>query len=458
MEKYLEEEDKIIIKDFKNKITSLKVEDRKKAVALYRIFTKIIKIEERRKKINDQEYEKYNKKLTKITTETGNIIEGKKKIEKPILENWKKKHEKNLEIPSKLEKSPKIKNFWKYFILNNDLYIGQNDDEILETLEKIEISTMENSENPKQRQIIFSCIFSKNNFFTNEKLTTKLFYNEETITKSKGTKIDWKKNPTIEKVKKIQKNKRTGKKRIIYKEIQKRSFFEIFKDFSLDSDILYNVDEELASMDIDKLDENINEIIDTLPYALEYYLDVRPEEEFDEKTDIEGFSSEEGYMANGAFEGRFEPENRVLGENKGFEDQGEHRDQGNYVFDGSFENGNEGVLENGNYEEGIGKNIGNLEFGGEENIKIIKKEKNEKFFEEEKEILNSENIFENKSFGIINDFEIVNNEDLKIIEEEKIVKEEKEKSLKKEGKSKHDKKKFQKGIKKQEEKKKCRQQ
>ena len=387
MEKNLEEKDKKIFMDFRSKISGLKLKEKKKAVVLYKIFEKMIKIEENRKKKNNEEYEIYNKKITEITEKTEKIVEGEKMVEKKVLENWKMKNEKDLVIPEKMMKISKIENFWKNFILNNDLYIGINDDEILDNLIKMDINLIENEKISKK--IIFTCYFKKNEFFKNSELTTTLFYDEEELIKSSiGTKIDWKKNPTVEKVKKMQKNKRTGKKRVIFKEIQKRSFFEIFGNFK-DDMIIVNDDEELASMCLDKLDECVNEIIDTLPYALEYYLDVRPEEEYDEKT--EDFSDSEENLENEEnFEENFE--NDVILENKGkFEENFEN--EVNFVNEAIVKPNlvNKAIIEEIGVNEVVIKDIKNIEDYCGNDIKIgvlddfkekkkidLKKEKKEK--------------------------------------------------------------------------------
>lgn len=124
-------------------------------------------------------------------------------------------------------------------------------------------------------------------------LTTKLINVNDELVKSEGTEIKWKHNPTIKKTTKTQKNKRTGQTRSIVKEQQLRSFFEIFNDYVLDQeDEKEEQDGEEPPMDLYTAEETVNEISESLPYALEYFLDINLEnadaiEEEDEEEDEE---------------------------------------------------------------------------------------------------------------------------------------------------------------------------
>lgn len=46
-------------------------------------------------------------------------------------------------------------------------------------------------------------------------------------------------------------------------------------------------------MNIFSLDDLVKEIIDLLPYSLEYFLNVVPDQEFDDKTNDDSFEEEE---------------------------------------------------------------------------------------------------------------------------------------------------------------------
>lgn len=123
-------------------------------------------------------------------------------------------------------------------------------------------------------------------------LSTKLIYVNDELVKSEGTEIKWKNNPTIKKTTKTQKNKRTGQTRSIVKEQQLRSFFEIFNDYVLDQeDDKEEQDGEEPPMDLYTAEETINEISESLPYALEYFLDIKNED--DDAIDEEDEEDEE---------------------------------------------------------------------------------------------------------------------------------------------------------------------
>lgn len=71
-----------------------------------------------------------------------------------------------------------------------------------------------------------------------------------------------------------------------------KTFFEIFNDFSLNDDLPLE-DEFEGELNIYSLDDLIDQFIDDIPYSLEYYLDLVPEEEFEEQTGDESYASED---------------------------------------------------------------------------------------------------------------------------------------------------------------------
>lgn len=147
----------------------------------------------------------------------------------------------------------------------------------------VEISShVDSKEHPGQKETTFTCSFAPNEFFDNDKLTAKLLYDKDELLKSVGTEIKWKKNPTINKITKTQKNKRSGQTRTITKEEQLRTFFEIFNDYVPDEE----KDEEEGEgmeprLDLYALEETLDDLSESLPYALEYYLGVVDEDEDD---------------------------------------------------------------------------------------------------------------------------------------------------------------------------------
>ena len=161
---------------------------------------------------------------------------------------------------------------------------------MLEHLIHIDIATLsEVKDNPDQKETVLSCTFTPNEFFENEKLTTRLLYDKDELLKSVGTEIKWKKNPTIKKVTKTQKNKRSGQTRTITKEEQLRTFFEIFNDFVPDEEKEDDNEQgEEPRLDLFLLEETLNEMSESVPYALEYYLGIVDDEE-----DLDGDDGED---------------------------------------------------------------------------------------------------------------------------------------------------------------------
>ena len=276
MQKEIENDNQQILIDLKKKIKSIKdITLKKKSAHLYNIFKKILKIETVHQSQKLQLRDIYNEKTTQITSESDNLIEGKTAIPEPLIKNWLKTHDPDFQYTQKDLKNQKVKNFWLNFILNNEIYNGIDDEEILHNLEKIEIINKTDSKDEFLKMTDFICYFSENKYFDNKMLKTTLFYEGEQIMASKGTLINWKINPTLKKVKKIQVNKRTKKKRSVFKNVQKRSFFEIFGNFQLDDDFVGgNLDEDAPVMNLLVLDECVKIFVDSLPYALEYYLDL----------------------------------------------------------------------------------------------------------------------------------------------------------------------------------------
>jgi nucleosome assembly protein 1-like 1 len=123
-----------------------------------------------------------------------------------------------------------VPDFWYRAIKNNQMIyelVKEKDDEILKNLRHVE---SERSDAPKALTVRF--LFNKNEFFTNDTLTLKVFYkgDQDDVEKVEGTEIQWNesKDPTKKKVKKKQKNKKTNETRTIVKTVEADSFFNVF--------------------------------------------------------------------------------------------------------------------------------------------------------------------------------------------------------------------------------------
>ena len=272
------DENQVMLDELKAKIKTLDIAERKKAVALYGIFKQIIDEVNKEQNLNDEEYKKYNEITTHITTQMDEIIEGKRVINDDEVNFWKQE-EPEFTVDATVNVAQPIKGFWKGFIANGEFYHGECDLPILEHLLRIDAKTDEDENDSGKKVTTLTFEFSANEFFENTSLWVKLHTENDEVLRSEASEIKWKNNPTVEKTQKKQKNKRTGQTRIIHKEIQKRSFFEIFNKYEAEDEEEQEQknpeDEEEGSMNLYLLEETINDILDMMPYALEYYLDVR---------------------------------------------------------------------------------------------------------------------------------------------------------------------------------------
>jgi len=187
---------------------------------------------------------------------------------------------------------PGISDFWFKAIKNCRMFqdnIEEKDEEILKHLTNVE---SERSSDPETLVIRF--FFSENEFFTNSELTMKLFYDKDRdeTEKIESTAIEWKegKDATKKKIKKKQKNKKTGETRTIVKTVEGKSFFNAFitmeapKDDE-DDDSQGDAEEgprEKFEMAINTA-EDVDEVL--IPDALEYYLGIQ--EDIDDDSDAE---------------------------------------------------------------------------------------------------------------------------------------------------------------------------
>ena len=283
----IKDENEIILNELKEKIKTLSVPERKKAVALYSLFKQIIEEVKKEQALNDEEYNKYNEVTALITTQMDEIIEGKRSITDAEIECWKQE-EPTFVNDANINVAEPIKGFWKGFLINADFYHGDCDAAILEHLEHIEAKTEEDEIDGGKKIITLTFGFSDNNFFENKELWVKLHSEHDAAVRSEASEIKWKNNPTVEKTQKKQKNKRSGQTRVINKEVQKTSFFEIFNKYEADDEEEENDDKnhenDEGSMNLYILEETVNDILDMMPYALEYYLNVRPDEDDEGKT------------------------------------------------------------------------------------------------------------------------------------------------------------------------------
>lgn len=158
-------------------------------------------------------------------------------------------------------------------------YMREKDQDTLKYLSNV---TASESSDPPMTTIELT--FKDNDYFTNEKLILKIQFKDDSkdeVAETFGTIIDWKdgKDVTSKKIKKKQKNKKTGETRQIVKTVPAESFYNCFesrkapeggKDEGADDE-----DEETEKL-MDAIDESMQVAMDFndlyMWEALEYYL------------------------------------------------------------------------------------------------------------------------------------------------------------------------------------------
>ena len=181
-----------------------------------------------------------------------------------------------------------IEDYWLTVFKNASVYMGDKDHEVLKHLTNVFVTENKRSESETDVTIQFK--FTENAFFSNTELSTTLTTVNDMPKYSKGTAIQWKDGKDLCKktIEKSQKNKRTGQKRVVKKEVKCKSIFGLFADFTdkVEEEESYNEEEE-EQPNLYLLTETVEQLQDVVPFSLEYYLGVIENEDDD-------FEDEEG--------------------------------------------------------------------------------------------------------------------------------------------------------------------
>lgn len=144
------------------------------------------------------------------------------------------------------------------------------------------ITNVETTETQEPRTVTIKIYYKENEYFTNPHLELMVRFKDDQqdeVVETQGTIIDWKdgKDLSKKKIKKKQKNKKTGETRTIVKTVPADSFFNAFESRKAPEGIddEDEEDEETAKI-LDALDETMQIALDfsDLYYweVLEYYL------------------------------------------------------------------------------------------------------------------------------------------------------------------------------------------
>jgi nucleosome assembly protein 1-like 1 len=172
-----------------------------------------------------------------------------------------------------------VPDFWATAIKNNQMmmqYMREKDQETLKHLSNVVCSE---ANDPPTTTVELT--FRENEFFTNEKLTLKVQFKDESkdeVVETFGTPIDWKdgKDITCKKINKKQKNKKTGETRQIVKTVPAESFYHCFESKKAPDNKDDDDEDEETEKLMDAIDESMQIAMDFndlyMWEALEYYL------------------------------------------------------------------------------------------------------------------------------------------------------------------------------------------
>lgn len=290
----------ITLQDVEKSIKELPLPEKIKAVAIYKRYKEIRKIEEEMKESIKQLEKKYLKLDVPILDNISKLVSGAKAIEEAELTNLDKYlNEEEIKQAKEHLEPRKIPGYWQKVLSNAGLvkdHIGADDEPLLKAIENIGVVDEEGTDN---FTIVFD--FAENEIMSNKQLTKKFHIKKDSPTKADGTKIEWKgKNLCVKEVKKKQKNKKTGQQRVVTKTVDAKSFFNFFRTIEETEEInpLEATEEQLQHREKLEEDFEIGGVIvdEVLPYSLEYYLGIEHEgdEDFgDEEDDEEGEDEEE---------------------------------------------------------------------------------------------------------------------------------------------------------------------
>lgn len=162
--------------------------------------------------------------------------------------------EQELSVRNHYLKAEKFQDYWLKALKNSEFgfEITDKDEEILKFLQRIE-----GHKNEEETNLSIKFFFSENPWFSNTEIIKEFLLEGDDIKKSYGDAIQWKegKNVTVKIVKKKQKNKKTGEKKVSTKEVRQESFFHFFDPIDLDDD-----DDDKEEEDDEATDQMVEEL------------------------------------------------------------------------------------------------------------------------------------------------------------------------------------------------------
>lgn len=209
----------------------------------------------------ETDFAEYVPKYEKTQKENEEIVSGIVKSEKDKAED---EEETKSHVPTDvnhLKNVVGVPDFWATAIKNNQMMMQTIREKDADTLQYI--TNVEASETQEPRTITIKIFYKENEYFTNPHLELMVRFKDDQqdeVVESQGTIIDWKdgKDLSKKKIKKKQKNKKSGETRTIVKTVPTDSFFNAFESRKAPEGVEEDdeEDEETAKL-LDAIDETM---------------------------------------------------------------------------------------------------------------------------------------------------------------------------------------------------------
>jgi nucleosome assembly protein 1-like 1 len=282
----------VTLKEVEKTIKELPLPEKVKAIAIYKRYKQIKKIEEDMQAAIREVEKKYLKLDEPVLNNVSDIVSGKRSIKEEELKDLPKYlNEEEIKTANEHLEARRIDGYWSKCFSGSGMIkeqLGKDDESLLKCIDNIHVVDEEGTDN---FTIIFS--FKENEIIKNKELTKKFYLVNSAPIKSEASPIDWvARNLTLKEVKKKQKNKKTGQQRVVTKTVKAKSFFNFFTSIDLSNanpNPLEASEEEMKLREELEQDFEVGGVLvdEVLPYSLEYYLGV-------EHDGDEGFGDEEG--------------------------------------------------------------------------------------------------------------------------------------------------------------------
>ena len=274
----MENDDYRILKELESLIEKTStIPERKKIVQLYRQFTFFLQNNDECSAKEKDEYFKYVKQVEEYTKRSDALLEGGQVFSPEEVQRVKVLFDTDI---SKLQNIP-IHGYWRDVMRNANVRWGPLDDELLETLARVDVHTKLNPENRNTEFVELKFVFDANDAhmreFANDNLWVRIIFKNDELSVVENSKIEWKdsKNPLNED------GKAAG--------VQiKNSILDLFttKDFSIEDEVEdednVNGEEQIGQIDREDMEKMVDELVNVVSFSLEYFLGVQPVDEDDE--------------------------------------------------------------------------------------------------------------------------------------------------------------------------------